>query len=464
MILDYPTILFFLAINNLFIIALYTYQYLYHHKKWYLSTYIVGILFQTIAFVLIGNRSVLSHLLSVEISNFFLISSFALTSFALASFDGKLRKNTLWLFVVCTILFYFSFLSVDNNNTIRIIIQIIASSFFYGIGAFYLFFNHEKYKFSKILSIVLLTYSIFQLVRAFMIFQIGQSYDFMKGSTIDNYYLIISVFVISASSIGLIMLLKEIDQKTIVLKNTKIQQDKLKLEELNVTKDKLFSIIAHDLRGPFNSIIGFSDLIIKNKNENRTTQSKKYAGLINSSATSTLVLLDNLLNWAKLQTEQVYFKPEKQNLASITLEVFTLLTPIANKKNITLNYCVSDDVSVFTDQYMILTILRNLISNAIKFTNPDGKIDVYASQVDKCIEIAVSDNGVGIDDETQKKLFSLASNKSSSGTANEKGTGLGLILCKDFIEKHGGKIWVESKLGKGSTFKFSLPMDLTSIP
>lgn len=458
MILDYPSILFFLAINNIFIIALFTYQYLYHHKKWYLSMYIAGLVFQTIAFVLIGNRDSLSHLFSVQISNFFLISSFALTSFALASFDGKFRKNVLWLTLVSTLLFYFSFLAVSSHSTTRIIIQIIASSFFYGVGAYYLFSNENKYKFAIILSVVLLGYSIFQLIRAFVIYLVGYSYDFMQGSTIDNWYLILSVFAISASSIGLIMLLKEIDQKTIVQKNSQIQADKVKLEELILTKDKLFSIIAHDLRSPFNNIIGFSDLLLNNKTKISTEQSKKYVNLINSSATNTLSLLDNLLNWAKLQTGQIYFKPEEQTLSSIVKEVFTHLNSIANEKNITLNYSESEQTIVFADHYMILTILRNLISNAIKFTNPYGKIDINAAQVDKFIQIAVSDNGVGIDTETQKKLFDLASNESTSGTANEKGTGLGLVLCKDCVEKHGGRIWVKSNLGAGSTFKFSLPI------
>ncbi|WP_291846081.1 histidine kinase dimerization/phospho-acceptor domain-containing protein [Lutibacter sp.] len=124
----------------------------------------------------------------------------------------------------------------------------------------------------------------------------------MKGATIDHWYLIISIFVISASSIGFIMLLKEMDQKTILLKNTRIQQDKLKLEALNITKDKLFSIIAHDLRSPFNGILGFSELLIKNTQDFEVGESEKYLGIINSSAKSTLTLLDNLLHWAKTQT------------------------------------------------------------------------------------------------------------------------------------------------------------------
>ena len=458
MILDYPSILFFLAMNNLFIISLFTYQNFYHHKKWYLSVFILGILFQTIALILVGSRSILPFLYSVQISNLFLISSFALTAFGLISFDGIVRKNILWLFSIFTILFYVSFFIVGDNNTIRIIIQIIASAFFYGIGAYYLFFNKKKYKFSIILSLVLLTYSIFQIVRAILIYHIGESYNFMKGSTIDNWYLVISVFVISASSMGLIMLLKEIDQKTILLKNTRIQEDKLKLEELNVTKDKLFSIIAHDLRSPFNSILGFSELLIKNTKDFDVAKTEKYLEIINSSAKNTLTLLDNLLNWAKTQTGQIKCKPEKINLGVIIKEVLETFSSISKNKNITLNFIQSDTIEVYSDVNMLKTVLRNLICNAIKFTHPKGTIKISIIQNQNNIEITISDNGVGMNKETQRKLFKIDPTIIATGTAAEKGSGLGLILCKEFVEKLQGKIWVESELGKGSDFKFTLPL------
>ncbi|PLX02747.1 MAG: hypothetical protein C0595_09485 [Marinilabiliales bacterium] len=458
MAIDYPSILLFLAINNLYIITLFTYQYFYHHKKWYLWVFIVGILFQTIALILVGNRNTLPFFYSVQLSNFFLISSFALTSFGLVSFDGKIRKNILWLFFVFTILFYSSFLATAESKTIRIIIQIIASSFFYGTGAFYLLINKNKYKFSIILSIVLIIYSIFQLFRASIIYSTGPSYDFMAGSTIDNWYLIISVFVISASSIGFIMLLKEIDQKTILLKNIIIEQDKVKLEELNITKDKLFSIIAHDLRSPFNNILGFSDLLINNLKDYKIAQQERYLGIINSSAKNTLVLLDNLLNWANSQTGNIDFNPKKLILSSVVSEIIELSNTVAITKDISLIHNCPQDIEVSTDEDMLKAVLRNLISNAIKFTNPGGKISVIAIKGQNQIEITVSDNGVGMNENTKNKLFRIETNESTNGTANEKGSGLGLILCKEFVEKQGGKIWVESEEGKRSDFKFTLPL------
>jgi signal transduction histidine kinase len=461
--LDYPSILFSLAVNNLFIIALFTYQYFYHHKKWYLSVFIMGILFQTIAFILVVNRAVLPFSYTVRLSNLFLISSFALTSFGLVSFDGKIRKNILWIFFVFTILFSFSFLVVEENNTIRIIIQIIASAFFYGIGAFCLFINKEKYKFTIILSIVLFLYSVFQLVRASIIYHIGQSYDFMKGSRIDDLYLIASVFVISASSIGFIMLLKEIDQKTILLKHTRIQQDKLKLEELNKTKDKLFSIIAHDLRGPFNSILGFSKLLIAKSKDFEIAKSKKYLGIINLSAQNTLVLLDNLLNWAKSQTGQINLNPKKIILSSIIREIIELSNPAAIAKEISLIQNIPDKIVAYADEDMLKIVLRNLISNAIKYTNHGGNIGVLANREQSQVEITITDNGVGMNEETINKLFRIETYETTIGTAKEKGSGLGLILCKELVEKQGGKIWVESEEGKGSDFKFTLPLEKINV-
>jgi signal transduction histidine kinase len=458
MALDYPSILFFLVMSNVFIITLFTYEYFYHHKEWYLSVFIVGISFRAIAIILVGYRNVLPFLFTVQISNLFLISSFALTSFGLLSFDGKMRKNILWLFFVVTIFFCSSFLAVGKNDTIRIIIQIVASSFFYGIGAFYLFINKKKYKFSVILSIILLIYSIFQLIRAVIIYQTGQSYDFMKGSTIDNWYLVISLFAISSSSIGFIMLLKEIDKNTILLKNIRIQQDKLKLEGLNKTKDKLFSIIAHDLKSPLNSILGFSELLNNKIQTSDIEKSKKFATIINTSAKNNLRLLDNIMTWAKTQTEQIEFIPENLKLYPIVEETLLVLNSSALLKNIKLISSLPDDIVAYADRIMLSTILRNLISNAIKFTNLGGKIDISAVSQQDHVEISVADNGVGISEENQKKLFGADVNFTMNGTENESGTGLGLMLCKEFVEKHGGRIWVESKLGKGSDFKFTLPL------
>jgi signal transduction histidine kinase len=184
-----------------------------------------------------------------------------------------------------------------------------------------------------------------------------------------------------------------------------------------------------------------------------------YLKIINSSAKNTLILLDNLLNWAKAQTGQIRYKPQKTILSVIIREILEVSNSIAKLKSITLNYIHADEIEVYADLDMLKTILRNLISNAIKYTHSDGKIDVSAIQNQNNIDITVSDNGVGMSEETRNKLFNIDTNITTKGTQNEKGSGLGLMLCKEFVERHGGLIWVDSELGKGSVFVFSLPLD-----
>lgn len=229
------------------------------------------------------------------------------------------------------------------------------------------------------------------------------------------------------------------------------------LKELIATKDKLFSIIAHDLRSPFNGIIGFSELLIENSNDILLEDSEQYIKIINSAAKNTLILLDNLLNWAKSQTGQLSFNPEKVLLSEVVQEIITLSKTIAKSKNIALEYAGTDNLEIFVDVNMLNTVLRNLISNAIKFTNVGGHIKVSAALKQDQVEITISDNGIGINKEKLTKLFSISSNTTTLGTEDENGSGLGLVLCKEFIQKNNGDIWVESEENKGSNFIFTLP-------
>ncbi|MFK5856153.1 MAG: PAS domain-containing sensor histidine kinase [Bacteroidota bacterium] len=238
-----------------------------------------------------------------------------------------------------------------------------------------------------------------------------------------------------------------------------LKESEKHLKELNATKDKFFSIIAHDLRSPFNNILGFSELLIENVNDFGVEDSEKYLSIINSSAKNTLILLDNILNWAKSQTGQISFKPEKIIFSDVILEIIQLNKSLAKTKNISLNYFSTDEIKVDADENMLKAVLRNLISNAIKFTKSGGHISVSAISKQDYVEITISDDGIGMNKEKLKELFDMSAYTTTLGTANEKGSGLGLVLCKEFVEKHDGKIWVESEEGKGSDFKFTLPLN-----
>lgn len=237
-----------------------------------------------------------------------------------------------------------------------------------------------------------------------------------------------------------------------------LQENQLKLNELIVTKDKFFSIIAHDLRSPFNSILGFLDLLYVQYDSFDDTERKDYIRLIAENTGTTLNLLENLLVWANSQRGRIDYQPVRQKLTTLLESVTSTFKSGLNLKGITLNVLVSDDLEIFADTNMLNTILQNLISNAIKYSHQDGIISINAEHLNDSVKVIVSDSGTGMNESTLKKLFSLEKEVSISGTANEKGSGLGLILCKDFIEKHHGTIEVNSEQGKGSQFIFTIPV------
>lgn len=247
-------------------------------------------------------------------------------------------------------------------------------------------------------------------------------------------------------------------KKEITTNKEEIEEKNNKLQELNATKDKFFSIIAHDLKNPFHGILELSDLVLNTETKVSLEELTQCLELINATAKSTYKLLENLLEWSLAQTGRIEFNPDSINLSGLAIDVITLTENSAKAKNITIENQILNGLTVFADPYMLYTILRNLIANAIKFTNKDGKIYIWALQKDDEVEVTVSDNGIGISEKMKDKLFKVSEKVTTAGTENENGTGLGLILCKEFVEKHKGKIWVESTQGKGSDFKFSLPL------
>jgi PAS domain S-box-containing protein len=241
-----------------------------------------------------------------------------------------------------------------------------------------------------------------------------------------------------------------------------IKENEIKLQELNNTKDKFFSLIAHDLINPFSSILSTTELLIDYSDKFEKNEMLEAVKRISNSAENAYNLLENLLTWAKSQTGKLSFNPEIIVLDKIILDVIRIATPFALEKNIDLNYKKMGIKQIFADRNLLLSTIRNILFNAIKFTKSGGLVEISVEEDDntegQSVIIVVTDNGIGMDEGTIKNLFQLDTNSASLGTNNEKGTGLGLILCKEFIEKHNGKIWVESKLGHGSKFIFSLPV------
>lgn len=241
--------------------------------------------------------------------------------------------------------------------------------------------------------------------------------------------------------------------------NRKLLESEQNLMELNATKDKFFSIIAHDLKNPFNALLGFSELLEKNFDRYTEEEVKEYINVIYESSQNLFKLLDNLLQWSRTQTNSISYHPEQFELITLINQEVTFLHVNSDKKKIGVNIELNENITAFADKNIISSVLRNLISNAIKFTNTHGSIEIKAKELTKEVEVSISDSGIGIDHDDLNRIFQLNNSISNKGTANEDGTGLGLLLCKEFTEMNHGKIWATSIKGKGSTFYFTIPKE-----
>lgn len=237
-----------------------------------------------------------------------------------------------------------------------------------------------------------------------------------------------------------------------------IRENEQKLIESAKTQDKLYSIIAHDLKSPFNSLLGFANLLHEEYDEFADEERKKYINIMRSSSEEIFFLLENLLEWTRNSLEDIHYKPFRLDLNKTTKQSIALVEKNATLKNISIRNEIPKNTFVYADENMVRTILRNLLSNAIKFTHTGGEIIIDSSLDNDFITCSVTDNGIGISPENISKLFKVDSTIRKKGTSNERGTGLGLALCKEFVEKNGGNISVESEPEKGSKFVFTLPV------
>ncbi|WP_430809831.1 MULTISPECIES: tetratricopeptide repeat protein [unclassified Carboxylicivirga] len=238
----------------------------------------------------------------------------------------------------------------------------------------------------------------------------------------------------------------------------KLKQANMDLQQLNATKDKFFSIIAHDLKSPFSSLMGFAEMLMLNAESKNTKAVIEYSQIIHNSTKRLLGLVENLLQWSRTQLGTTEYRPTQLDISIQTHNIVSLLRLNAEEKDIVISPRIERNLVAWADENLYNTVLRNLISNAIKFSRIGSVIYVTAGIKNNMIEISVADSGVGIRQENLEKLFMADATFSTKGTLNEKGTGLGLVLCKEFVEINKGEIWAESELEKGSTFYFTLPL------
>jgi signal transduction histidine kinase len=272
--------------------------------------------------------------------------------------------------------------------------------------------------------------------------------------------LLISIIALGTVIIGLTLYLYIVKRRTnnvLAAANLKISEQNGQLVELNATKDKFFSIISHDLKGPLNSLTSFSGLLINHTDSLSKEEIQMLAKDLDKSLKNLFGLLENLLEWSRSQTGNIDYRPEIFDVNSLLDLNIELLKAQAQSKSITLRNKRQGTVEVSAHRNSINTVIRNLISNAIKFTPKNGEIVLALDGQRDEVIVSISDNGVGMSDDIIRKLFRIDTKHTTKGTAEEKGTGLGLILCKEFIDKNGGRIWVSSTINQGSTFYFALP-------
>jgi PAS domain S-box-containing protein len=253
----------------------------------------------------------------------------------------------------------------------------------------------------------------------------------------------------------IISVIQDITEHKQALEEIKLKNEAL--QKLNSEKEKLFSIIAHDLKSPFQGLIGYSEILSKEYDTLSQEEIKSFIGSIEELSNSSYKLLENLLEWTRMQTGKIIFNPEYFNFEVELHSTLSLLKHTARNKKIEFSYEIENLLFVNADKNMLSTIVRNLVSNSIKFTNNGGKIVLTARNNSNCVEISIKDTGIGIDKENMDKLFRIDKSINRRGTANEEGSGLGLLLCKEMVEKHGGKIIVESEVSRGTTFTLTIP-------
>lgn len=257
-------------------------------------------------------------------------------------------------------------------------------------------------------------------------------------------------------SIGFNKMIEALREKELL--EIKIKTQFAQLQKVNTEKDKFFSIIAHDLRSPFNGFLGLTQLMAEQLPTMTMEDIQLIAVSMQTSATNLFRLLENLLEWSRMEQGLIPFKPEEIQLPEIAEKSIAIVLENARAKNIEIEYDIPASTIVFADNNILQTVIRNIVSNAVKFTPKGGKIKVSAIiNEEKLVQISIADSGIGMKPEMVENLFRLDVPTGRPGTEGEASTGLGLILCKDFVEKHGGKLWVSSEVGKGSTFSFTIP-------
>lgn len=447
--LDPKTVFQLYFLGNLFVCILifsYSFSYATVENRKILKWFGYGKLLLTIGWVFLFLRNIIPDFISINIANTIVFSACCYETIAiLALLKSKSNKaHRLQVKITIAAILVFNVVTLFNCtiNT-RILIASL------GLFAIYLppafgYFSQKRHNFFRTFyGLCYVVFEILLLVR--IVFNCIHPQEHFFSYTIFDSLYNISLFLLSLiSNVGFLLLVKE-------------KQD-LKIQKLLKDRNQFFSIIAHDLRGPLGASVGLSEILTENIDQYSREEIKEITEMLHQSNKNSYKLLENLLDWSRLQTGMIEFNPKKLVLNNLINENIELNKNAALNKSITLSFESTEFIEVVADKNMIDTIMRNLLTNAIKFTNKSGDIVVRIERRPKKVLVSITDSGIGISESVKEKLFKINGKVTQKGTDDELGTGLGLLLCSEFIRNHKGEIWVESELGKGSTFKFTLPI------
>jgi len=448
--LDPKTVFELYFLGNLFVCILifsYAFSYATSDNRKILKWYGCGKLLLTIGWVFLFLRNIIPDFFSINVANTIVFSACCYETIAILSmFETKSKQSyriQIGITIAAAMVFNIATVLESTINT-RVLIASI------GLFAIYLrptisYFTEKGHNFFR--TFYGLCFAGFEiLLTSRIVFNyFNPQTDFFAHSVFDSFYNITLFLLSLTSTVGFLLLIKE-------------RQD-LKIQQLLKDKNQFFSIIAHDLRGPLGASLGLSEMLSESVNEYSREEIQEMTEMIYQSNKNSYKLLENLLDWSQVQTGMIEFNPKKLALNTLIKENVELNKNAALHKNISLSFDSNELIEVEADKNMIDTIVRNLLTNAIKFTDKHGEIKVKMKKYPQKAEVSIIDSGIGIPNNIKEKLFKINGKVTQRGTENEMGTGLGLLLCGEFIRKHQGEIWVESEIGKGSTFKFSLPLE-----
>ena len=389
-------------------------------------------------------------------------------SLFIAPFFLKRKLNISYVFlcycilvsIVLSTIFYWhifpdSFIEGTGLTLFKKLSELVISLIFCG-AILQLSRNRQRFD-SQVLRILIASILISICAEVAFIFYVdvyGLSNFFGHILKIISFYLIYNALVKTALIRPFDLLYRDLK----ISENT-LRESEKRLQELNATKDRFFSIIAHDLRSPLVSMISVIRYLIDEYKSISDSERMKFIKEIDLISNRTINLLDNLLDWAKCQTGDMIFQPDKYRVHDLLLEATIPLESYARNKNIVFRIEAENNLCVFVDRNMIITVVRNLVSNAIKFSYPNSDILIEVNKVKNMAEFKIKDTGTGIESENIEKLFKIEEHFMRLGTKKEKGTGLGLILCKNLVNTNSGEIWLESNINEGATFYFSVPLE-----